>query len=171
MARAAAFPFVLRRSEDVVGLREIRSTTETVHGLVRLEADRLVIQWRLGRSTDRVGVQIRTERELEPVREAVVPLTALAAARVQWTWLRWPPGRRLVLTAADLQAFEHVAGEGGLKLDHPAELELKVTRRNLVAAHEFAAEVELALSELALAAAEGDGRLPGASPALPPETG
>jgi len=155
MTRSIALPFVLRRSEDTVGLTEITSTTETVHGLVRLEADQLRIQWRLGRSTERVGWQIRTDRELEPVREVLLPLTALAGARVRWSWRRWPPGRRLVLTAADLQAFEQVAGPDGLLLDHPAELELRVPRPNLAEAREFAADLELALSELALRAAEG----------------
>ena len=163
MPHSAALPFVLRRTQDTVGMTEITSTTETVHGLLRLEGEQLRIQWRLGRSTERVGSQIRTDRELEPVREVAVPLAALAAARVRWSWRRWPPGRRLVLTAADLQAFEQVAGDGGLRLDHPAELELNMPRKQVAAAREFAAELELALSELALRAAEDDARLPGAS--------
>jgi len=163
MSRSAALPFVLRRKQDTVGMTEITSMTETVHGLLRLEGDQLRIQWRRGRSTERVGSQIRTDWELEPVREVVVPLAALAAARVRWSWRRWPPGSRLVLTAADLQAFERVAGDGGLRLDHPAELELNVPRKQIAVAREFAAELELALSELALLAAEHEARLPGAS--------
>jgi hypothetical protein len=172
MLHSAALPFVLRRSDDVVGLTEITSTTETVHGLLRLEPDQLRVQWRVGRATERVGRQIRTDRELEAVREVVLPLSALASARVRWSWRRWPPGRRLVLTAADLAAFEQIAGAGGLLLDHPAELELRVPRPNLGEAREFCADLELALSELALRAAESRPHLasPPAERSLPPET-
>ena len=105
MAHSAALPFVLHRSHDVVGGREITSTHETVHGLIRLDGDRVHVQWRVARSTDRVGKEIRTDREVEPVREAVIPLSAVAGATVRWRW-RWPPGPYLVLTAADLRAFE-----------------------------------------------------------------
>jgi len=154
MPHSAALPFVLRRSEDVVGGREITSTTETIHGLLRLDRDRLHIQWRLARATQRVGKEIRTDHELAPVREVVVPLRALASANVRWRW-RWPPDPYLVLTAADLRAFEEVAGEAGMSLDHPAELSLRLRRADRAAGAEFAAELELALAEHALRAAEG----------------
>jgi hypothetical protein len=153
-----ALPFVLRRSSDVIAAREITSTTETVHGLVRIDGERLVVQWRVARSTDRVGSEIRTDREVEPVREAVVPLAALAGAAVRWRW-RWPPGPHLVLTAADLRAFEQVAGDAGLRLDHPAELWLPLRRADRAAAAEFAGDVALAAAEHALHAAEERDRL------------
>jgi hypothetical protein len=158
---SAALPFTLRRSHDVVGIKEITSTTEKVHGLLRLTGDSLVIQWRVSRTTDRVGMEIRTEQELEEVREVVVPLSALAGARVRWHWFKWPPGQHLVLTASDLRAFEQAAGEAGLRLSHPAELVVRVRRGEVVAAQEFAGELELAVAERALRAAEqpalGDG--------------
>src|SRR5687768_17483994 len=121
MAHSAALPFVLRRSHDVVGW-EIVSTRETVHGLLRLEGDRVFIQWRVARSTDHVGMSIRTDHEVEPVREVVIPLGAVAGASVRWRW-RWPPGPYVILTAADLRAFEEIAGAAGLSLDHPARSE------------------------------------------------
>ena len=152
MSHSAALPFVLRRSHDVVGW-EITSTRETVHGLLRLDGDRLAIQWRVARSTEHVGMQIRTDREVEPVREVVVPLSAVAGASVRWRW-RWPPGPYLVLTAADLRAFEEVAGAAGLSLDHPAELALRLRRADRALGSEFAGELELAIAERALAAAE-----------------
>lgn len=154
MPHSAALPFILRRSEDIVGGLEITSTTETIHGLVRLDGDRLHIQWRVARATQRVGMEIRTDRELAPVREVVVPLSALASADVRWRW-RWPPGPHLVLTAADLRAFEEVAGTAGMSLDHPAELSLPLRRADRAAGVDFAAELELALAERALRAAEG----------------
>jgi hypothetical protein len=60
-----------------------------------------------------------------------------------------------VLTAADLRAFEEVAGQAGLSLDHPAELALRLRSEDRAAGNEFVGELELALAERALAAAEG----------------
>jgi len=142
MAHSAALPFVLRRSHDVVGW-EVTSTRETVHGLVRLESDRVFIQWRVARS-----------------------IGAVAGASVRWRW-RWPPGTYLVLTAADLRAFEEVAGAAGLSLDHPAELALRLRGADRALGSEFAGELELALAERELAAAEGKPQL--ASPPTPPD--
>jgi hypothetical protein len=153
MPHSAAIPFLLRRSHDVVGF-EITSTRETVHGLLRLDGDTLHVQWRVARSTERVGWQIRTDKEVEPVREVVIPLSAIAGATVRWRW-RWPPGPYLVLTAADLRAFEEVAGTAGLSLDHPAELALRLRREDRELGAEFVGELELALAERDLAAAEG----------------
>ena len=153
MPHSAALPFVLHRSHDVVGGREITSTRETVHGLLRLDGDSLHVQWRVARSTDHVGSEIRTDREVEAVREAVIPLNAIAGAAVRWRW-RWPPGPYLVLTSADLRAFEEVAGAAGLSLDHPAELALRIRGADRALGGEFAGELELALAERALAAAE-----------------
>ena len=154
MTHSAALPFTLRRSQDVIAGREITSTTETVHGLLRLDGERLVVQWRVARATDRIGREIRTDREVEPVREAAIPLAGLAGAGVRWRWRQWPPGPCLVLTAADLRAFEEVAGEAGLRLDHPAELALPLRRADRAAAAEFAGELALAVAEHALRAAE-----------------
>ena len=155
MPHSAAVPFVLHRSHDQVGLKEITSTHETIHGLLRLEGDRLHVQWRVARSTDRVGMEIRTDREVEPVREVVLPLSAIGGATVQWRWWKWPPGPYLVLTAADLRAFEEVAGAAALSLDHPAELALRLRRADRALGTEFAGDLELAVAERALAAAEG----------------
>ena len=152
MPHSAALPFVIHRKHDVVGF-EITSTKETVHGLLRLDGDELHIQWRVARSTERVGWQIRTDKEVEPVREVTVPLTAVAGATVRRRW-GWPPVMHLVLTAADLRAFEEVAGAAGLSLDHPAELALRLRGADLELGREFAGELELALAERALAAAE-----------------
>ena len=98
---------------------------------------------------------IRTDREVEPVREVVLPLSAIAGATVQWRWWKWPPGPYLVLTAADLRAFEMVAGAAGLSLDHPAELALRLRRADRSLGTEFAGDLELAVAERALATAEG----------------
>ncbi len=165
MPHSAALPFTFRRGDDVVGMTEITSTKEVVHGLLRLEDERLFVQWRRSRTTERVGMQIRTDRELEAVRELSVPLTALAGARVRWSWRHWPPGVHLVLTAGDLRAFEEIAGEGGLRLDHPAQLAIRVPYAQRMAAQDFASRLELALADHALRDAERVERIAGGPPA------
>lgn len=152
MASSTALPFELTRTESEVGAVEIRSTTERIHGLLRLDGDRLVVQWRIARSTELVGWQVRTDRELEPVREVVLPLHALAGAEVRTGG--WRRRTQFVLTAADLRAFEEIAGAAGLKLDHPATLVLNIPRRERLPAREFAADLNLALAERALKRAE-----------------
>ena len=153
MPHSAAIPFLLRRRHDVVGLA-ITTTRETVHGLLRLDGDTLHVQWRVAKSTDYVGMEIRSDKEVGPVREVAIPLSAIAGAVVKWQW-RWPPSPYLVLTAADLRAFEEVAGAAGLSLDHPAELVLRLRRSDRDVGVEFVGELELAIAERAIAAAEG----------------
>jgi hypothetical protein len=170
-ARAAA-PFFLKRSEDIVSVGSVTSTTETIHGLLRLDGERLVVQWRLERTTERVGTaEIRTDRELEEVREVVLPLASVAGARVRRPRWLLGFGARLVLQAADLRAFDVLAGPEGLKLDHPAELVLRLRRKDLLTAEEFAAELALAVAQLEEPRAleeGGGGRLEGerGSPSL-----
>jgi hypothetical protein len=157
----AAFAFVMRRRSDVImGAEEITSSRETVHGLLRFGVQGLVIQWRVARATERVGMEIRTDREIEPVREVTVPARAVAGAAVRWIWHRWPPGRYLVVTAADLRAFEELAGLAGLQLDHPAELALHLRRRDVLPARDFAGEIQLAAADRALREAAGQRDLP-----------
>lgn len=155
MPRPAALPFLVKRSHDVIGRGAITSTQEQVHGLLRLEPDRLVIQWRVARTIDQYGPVIRSDHELEPLREVAVPLHGLAGARVRIAWWRWGRGARLVLTAADLDAFAPVAGEAGFRSTHPAELILRIRASNRQAAREFVGDLNLALAEQALRLAEG----------------
>lgn len=152
MARSAALPFTLRRSHDVIGTSEITSTKETVYGLLRLDGSRLFIQWRTARKTERIGGEIRSDEELEEVREVSISLEGVAGASVRQRWWEWPSPPRLVLTAADLRAFEAVTSEGGMTLQHPAELVLRLRRRDRLAAEEFSAELSLAVAELAAGA-------------------
>jgi hypothetical protein len=151
MAYSQALPFTLRRSSDAMTSSEFTTTTETAHGLLRLEGDSLVIQWRLVRKTDRIGAaNIQTDEELEAVREVVVPLSGVAGALVRRGWVQWFTGPRIVLRASDLQAFEEVTGEDGLRLGHPAEIVLKLRRADVLAAEEFAAELEMAVAQRGL---------------------
>jgi hypothetical protein len=169
MAHSAALPFTIRRNKDVIAGKEITSTRETVHGLLRLDGERVLIQWRTSRAIDRVGSEIRSDSEMEAVRELSLPLSALAGAEVRSSWLPWSRPH-LVLTAADLRAFESLAGKEGLQLKHPAQFEIRLRRDARFTALEFAGELELALADRALRAAE-DAYLPfesGEPPVLEP---
>lgn len=155
MPHQAAVPFQLRRSEDDFSGGSVTSTTEIVHGLLRLDGDRVVVQWRLARQTEHVGaMSVHTDKELEAVREMEIPLAGVAGAIVRRRW--WAPwaSPTLILRAADLRAFEGMAGESGLKLGHPAELILGLRRTDLLVAEEFSAELAMALAERGLAADE-----------------
>lgn len=142
-----ALPFFIVRSSDVFSGSGFRSTREVVHGLLRLERDALVVQWRTLTQTDHYGKETRTDTEVAAVQRVVVPLDTVAGARVRVS--RWNPfgAPRLVLTASDLTAFEAIAGSAGLSLDHPAELVLRLRRADRLAAEEFAAELSLAVAE------------------------
>jgi len=173
-SRSAALPFLLKRASDVFSGEGMTTTRETVHGLLRLEHERLTIQWRVGRKTEHLGTEMRTDKEVEPVREIVVPLRGVASAVVRRRWWDRILGPRLVLTAADLGAFEGLAGTDGLSLDHPARLVLRLRRSDLLPAEEFSAELALAIAELGLSESAASARLEGgedagrASPSLPP---
>lgn len=146
-----ALPFTLRRGHDAFTASTVTTTLETVHGLLVLEGDRLVVQWRRSVKTDHVGAAtIHSDEEVGAVRERVVPLAGVAGAEVRRR--RWAPwiSPVLVLRAADLAAFDEIAGAEGLRLDHPAELILGLRRRDVLLAEEFSAELTLALAGRAL---------------------
>lgn len=166
-ARIATLPFQLTRDHQVIGSGTVTSTQERRHGVLRLERETLVVQWRVEREVQRIGVEIRTDLERAGMRDVPVPVRMLGDARVRtrgrWWWRKW----ELVLTARDLVAFDRLAGDDGFDFDHPAELVLPVRTTDVDLAREFASEVELAIAELALADAERAPALePG--PATPP---
>lgn len=147
-APLAALPFSYTRSSHAHYGTEHTTTTETAHGLLRLEPDRLVIQWRVRRTTQRMGSVYETSGETDPVEEASVPVLQLASAEVRRARLPFGwGGATLVLTANDLRAFERVAGPAGLSMEHPSQLEFEIARRDRDAAEAFAGELELAISE------------------------
>lgn len=150
MPHTAAVPFVIKRSKDEFAASSMTSTTETIHGLLRLDGDRVLIQWRLARKTEELGsASIRTDEEMEPVKEVVVPLNAVAGAFVRRPWWEFWRKPQLVMTAADLRAFDELVGEEGLRLKHPAKMAVGVRRGDVVLAEEFSAELTLAVAELA----------------------
>ena len=147
MTRSAALPFTVTRGTDVVSGFNVSTTVERTHGLLRVDGGQLVVQWRMTRSTEKVGSEIRTDEEVGEVREASVSLTAIASCVVRHPWPQWFRKPRLDLTAADLRAFESLVGAGGFERRHPALLTLTLQRSDRLAADEFAADLALAIAE------------------------
>lgn len=165
MINSVAVPFVVRRDNDVIAQGEITSTTEELHGLLRIVDDTLVVQWRPSREVTRVGSEIRTDREIMPVQEARIPLEAVASARVMTGWPKFLRSPRLEIIGGDLAAFEVLRGaEGmpGLVFEHPAELKVELRKVDRPIAEEFCAELELVNAGRALADAERRSLLRGA---------
>lgn len=159
-SRIATLPFQLTRDHEVIGRGSITSTEERRHGVLRLERDTLVVQWRVEREVQRIGPEIRTDVERAGMRDVPVPVRMLGDARVRTRGRWWWRKTELVLTARDLVAFDRLAGDDGFTFDHPAELVLPVRPSDIELANEFASEVKLAIAELALADAEGVAALP-----------
>ncbi len=150
MPHTAAVPFIIKRSKDEFSGSGMTSTTETIHGLLRLDGERVLIQWRLARKTEELGsTSIRTDEEMEQVKEVVVPLEAVAGAFVRRPWWEFWKKPQLVVAAADLRAFDELVGQEGLRLKHPAKMAVGIRRGDLVLAEEFSAELTLAVAELA----------------------
>jgi len=156
----SALPFHLSRSSQVIAAQEYRQITERIDGLLRLEGDRLVVQWRAARQTQRYGAVTRADQELDPVREISLALGAIAGAEVRAGFGSWFSRPRIVLTASDLWAFDEVAGATGLRLDHPATLVFAIRRGDRLLAREFTADLNLAVAERAVRSAESPAPLP-----------
>jgi hypothetical protein len=105
----------------------------------------------------KVGREIRTDEDRGELLEVMIPLAGLAGAAVRWAFpWRW----QLVLRASDLRAFDEFAGKTGLQLMHPAEAVLGLRWRDRAVAREFASELNLAVADVALKAAEQSRQLP-----------
>lgn len=162
--RLATLPFELTRDHQVIAAGTVTTTEERRHGVLRLEGELLHVQWRVERQVQQIGPEIRTDVQHDGLREVPVPVRLLGDARVRRRGRLWWKRTELVLTARDLVAFDGLAGPEGFDFTHPAELALPVRTNNLELAREFALEVELAIADLALRAAEAALALSHAAP-------
>jgi len=169
MTQIPVLPFQLKRSKEEFGAASMTTTTERVHGLLRVEGEEVVIQWRTAWEVQRLDSGISTDEEIDEVREARIPLSAFGGAFVRKRWWEFWRRPRIVLLATDLEAFEAVTGEDGLRLKHPAELMLDVRFKDRLLAEEFSAELELAVAKLGIGSGDGVPRLEPKTGAEPPE--
>ncbi|MBL0889685.1 MAG: hypothetical protein IBJ19_03635 [Gemmatimonadaceae bacterium] len=166
--RIAALPFQLSAEHQVISGGSVTTTEERRNGVLRLEGDTVIVQWRVEREIQRIGPEIRTDTELAGIREVTIPIHALGDARIQnrgrlW-WRKW----EIVLTARDLQAYDALAREDGFVFAHPSELILPLRKDAVDAARDFASEVELAIAEHALSLAQGQPEVRLARPDVAP---
>jgi hypothetical protein len=124
-------------------------TRSEVYGLLILEPDALVLQYRLQHHHSQGWVPLPARPD-SGVVEARIPLEALRSARLVRGWWR----TRMVLSAADLRAFE---GLPGLVRD---QLVLTIDRAHRTDAADLASSVELALTTRLLDRSGPDPRLP-----------
>lgn len=76
----ATLPFTLHRSSDKFTSSSMTTTTETLHGLLRLEGEEVSVQWRLDREIDHLGgLNLYTDEEIEKVCEVTIPISPLAS--------------------------------------------------------------------------------------------
>jgi hypothetical protein len=160
MTRYGALAFTVTHNDGTYSPGNMVSVTARIHGLLRIDADRLVIQWRLARETESYGKEMKTETEVLEVQEVEVALSAIATAVVRQPWPRWLRKPSIVLTAADLRAFETLIGAGGLERTHPAQLTLALRRADRLAAEEFVADLVLAIAERQLEGGRSSVTLP-----------
>lgn len=92
--RQAALPFSLEGVEEALGVSELTSTKETIHGLLRFDGDKLLIQWQLTIKTQHLG---ETDEELGDVNSVVIPLDSIAGVTVRRRWWEFWVGPRLAL--------------------------------------------------------------------------
>ncbi len=64
----ATLPFTLRRSTDAFTISSMTTTTETVHGLLRLEGEDVTVQWRLFAADVELAIAERTLARADEAR-------------------------------------------------------------------------------------------------------
>ncbi len=130
-----------------------RTVNYQIHGLMRLEDRRLVLEWSgLAEVFEVKGTAAKTYEESVPVQSVSLSVTRVASLTLEGGW--WRP--RVVLRSTDLAALADVPGtrEGALTLF--------IARGDRALARDFITHVEIQQADAALAAAE-------APPPLPPD--
>jgi hypothetical protein len=110
-------------------------TRSLAYGLARLDAEALVLQYRVRHRHSQGGVTVSAPPDSE-VLESRIPLSALRSARVVRRWWR----TRVVLSAADMHGFQDLPG-----VVHD-QLVLAVDRAHRADAADLASSLELALT-------------------------
>lgn len=163
MLESNALPFVQQRLHQDYSGPDYTTTSETVHGIIRLDGDVLRLQWRISREINKFnkyGAGHSSDSQQEAIREIEIPLEKLSGARIKRIWYRVPPKEVLLITTSDLQTFSKFTIEDkvpGLASDHPAELVLEIRRSDRKRWHVFCSALRFAISEQMLASMEGEG--------------
>ena len=151
----AVLPFRLKAAaETQVAPWHTRIVSHRIHGLVRVEDMRLVLEWSgTAEVIETKGTGTRVKEETLPVRTVSLPVIRVARLVLEGRWWRW----RVVLRATDLAAIAEVPGA------RDGALILWIARRDRALAAELITNLEIQQADAALAAAEEP-------PPLPPAT-
>lgn len=152
----AVLPFRLKAAaETQVAPWNTRIVSYRIHGLVRIEDTRLVLEWSgTAEIIETKGTGTRIKEEALSVRAVTLPVTRVAQLALEGRWWRW----RVVLRATDLAALAEVPGA------RDGALTLWIARRDRSIAAELITNLEIQQADAALAAAEEPPPLP------PPDT-
>jgi hypothetical protein len=141
-----AVPFSLALAKETMFDRgRVQSKAFQVRGVVRLEADRLIIEW--SGSVEITEIQsgsVRNLRQSVPAQRLVLPTSRIAHIELRSRW--WKPYIEL-----------RTAGIGPLDLVPTASagcVDLHVARRDKAIAKEFVSHVQLEMADAALKDAE-----------------
>ncbi len=106
-----AIPFTLKvPGRDDMTWSEIASTSYRFGGLLRLEADALLLEWTGSAAVEEVGFTgVRTEQIALPSESLTVPLSEIRSLRLAGGWIR----PHLEITANDLDLLRYVPSEDG----------------------------------------------------------
>jgi len=144
-------PFRLRRPRTLASPGDITAIREIVHGTIRLDRSQLAIEWWIDRITDRLGREIRTDREATPRHRITLPIAGLARVTlVRDPWWRRPRRVRLTLEARDQRVFAPLAGSDGLVTADPTTVVVRLRPGDHEAGRELATDLGLAIGDLAL---------------------
>lgn len=139
-------PFKIRRATR--DSNTYLQTATHVHGLVGMEDDEVVLQYRITTVRQRIGAM--PERTESEVGEARIPLDAIRRAEVRRGWFR----TRVVLLPANLHSFGGIPGFTG------DELVLTIPRAERAGAADLVSSIEMALSTRLLDGPSGGRRDP-----------
>lgn len=129
-----------------------RSVSLTLHGVLRLEGDQVILEWSGRRRVAEAGRGVaRSVAEPVPVSRVVFPVASLGRVALRRHWWWW---QRLVLRSADLAALQSVPTA------RSGQIVLEVARVDRHAAADLASRIELAVADHALAVAEQPRALP-----------
>ena len=148
----AVLPFRLKTAaETQVAPWHTRIVSYRIHGLMRVEDTRLVLEWSgTAEIIETKGTGTRVKEETLPVRTVTLPVTRVAQLALEGRWWRW----RVVLRATDLAALAEVPGA------RDGALTLWIARRDREIAAELITNLEIQQADAALAAAEEPPPLP-----------
>lgn len=132
-SRMDPIPFSLKvPGKDDMTWSEIATTSYRFRGLLRLEADGLLLEWAGTAEVEEVSFAgVRTDRINLPSESLLVPIAAVRTLRVAGGWLR----PHIELTAHDWDLLRYVPGEDG------GRLRLWLARRDRGAARRLVAAV------------------------------